>query len=793
MTTRIDAAEALLGAVFLVVAVLSLAGISLAEMGALTRGALAIAGVLASAGVLGWARRSVIRSGGVARTSRRDWAMLGAVFAVSAGLLLPPMEAIVDAGDASVYLAIGQMVADEHSLRPLDAVASSFTPGVRERLFARDPVPPPLFNYFPGGLQLTDDARIQPGFFHLAPVWMAVLDLMFGPRGGPFTGVFFAALSIPLAWAIGRRLSGSWTGVAAAALILANFGEQHFARWPCSEIVAQYFSLAAVWWLTLSIDDDRSAWVSIAAGVAIGLGAFARVDALLITALPVLVWLAAAAVIERAGRRARVIALLTAAIVTTYAIAHAWWFSNAYSRRVLAVLWWIRIRHPPLVRGAVGAAALGFLYFACARGGPWMRRIAVVAAVLGATGVLLAGSARAMHSASAIDPLLTGPGIALAFAGLVALLVRLPIVRVMPLTVVFLGSAMLYLQYWADSTGGLLVLRRSVPVLLPLGAVLMACAFATIARAGAPLRWLAVAGVAGFVLAFGSMSRVVFAERVYGGTYENVAAIARALPENSLTIADPQTPSHLALALRYQFGRSVVLVSGQADEGALARVAQQALAQHRPVRLLVPSSREARSLLPGQLAPMTIRALDQLSLRIRELDPTSRKLPGRLIAVTRELETYAIEPPAAAPLPIVMNLGPRDFPFAGLGWHPVETMQSVSARWTDGAGQLMMPVVDQAPELVTVVVFAAGTRPAGFAPPTVQLSIGAVVLGSFAARAPGVAEYRLALSREQTAALCRGGSLLIQSDAFVPARVSNSSDRRRLGIAVDRVEVIKSL
>jgi hypothetical protein len=409
---------------------------------------------------------------------------------------------------------------------------------------------------------------------------------------------------------------------------------------------------------------------------------------------------------------------------------------------------------------------------------------------VGGIAMLVAGSARAMNSV--LEPLLTPPGIALAFAGLVLLFVRMPLRRAMPMAVVFLGSAILYLQHRLDVSSALYTFRRCVPVLMPLGAILMAYALATVARLGAAFKWLALAGVLIFVAFYGAMSRVVFAERVLSGTYERVAGVARLLPENALTIADPNTPSHLALALRSTFGRSIVVVSGQARDTALARLSEQALAQHRSVRLLVPSSHEPRTLLPGQFGPMTIRALDQLSLRMTEIDPTSQKLPGRAIVVTRELETYAIEPPSVAPLPIVMNLGPRDFAFASLGWQPAETMQDVSARWSDGAGQLIMPVVDHAPETVTLVVVAAGTRPAGFAPPAVQISIGDVVLGSFVADRPGFADYRLALSREQTAAFCRGGSLLIRSDAFVPARVSSSTDRRRLGIAVDRVEVMKS-
>ena len=788
MNGKVDAAEALLGALFAIVSVFSLTAVALAEAGAFTRTSVLIAGAVASIVVLVWIRRTTAAHGGVAPTSPRDWTMLACVFAASIALLLPPMEAVVDAGDSSVYLAIARFIADEHSLRPVDPEVASIAPDLREQLFSRDPTPPTLFNYFPGGLQVTDDARLEASFFHLAPIWMAVFDSVGGPRSAPFVGLFFAVLSIPIAWAIGRRLSGPWTGIAAAALIVANFGEQYFARWPCSEIVAQYFALAAVWWLTLANDDDRSIWAPLAAGTAVGLGAFARVDSLLMTALPVLAALAVLALIERPGRRARVIALAAGVVVTSYAVLHHWNFAHAYASRVLRAMTFIKYRYPRFVWGSLaGAFALGLLYVAYARGSAFLRRTAIVVVGLGAVGVLIAGTARAMHSV--LETLLTGPGIAIVFAGLAALLVRQPIARVMPLAIVFLGSAVLYLQHRVDITGALIALRRAVPVLLPLGAILMAVALATLARAGAAARWLAIAGVVVFVAVFGWRSRVVFASHLFGGSYDNVAAIARTLPERALIIADPQTASHLALALRFDFHRSVLLVSGQADDGALVRVSQQAAAQHRPVLLLVPSSHEPRSLMPGQFAPMTIRALDQSSLPITQIDQMSADLPGRLVNATREIETYAIEPPTRAPIPIVMNLGPRDFAFAGLGWNPAETMQDVSARWTDGAAQLIVPVVDHPPDRVTIVVTAAGTRPPGLAVPTVQLSIGDLMLGTFVVNRSGFADYRLALSPEQTAALCRGGSLLMRSDAFVPARISNADDRRRLGIAVDRVVI----
>lgn len=789
MTGKPDAAEALLGVLFVVVSALSLLGMALAEAGALTAPAIAIAGAVIVVGAIAWTWRAVSRQR-VSRTSRLDWVVLAGLFAVSFAALRPPMEALVDAGDASVYLGIGQLVAEKHSLRPVDAVTASLAPDLKAQLFARDPMPPPLLNYFPGGLQLTTDGKIEPSFFHLTPVWMAMFDLAFGSRGGVFAGLFFATLAMPIAWAIGRRLAGTWTGVAAAALILANFGEQHFARWPCSEIVAQYFSLAAVWWLMVSIDNERATWASLAAGLAVGLAAFTRVDALMATALPVIGWLAVVAAIERADRWQRITALFTATMVTTYAIAHAWVFSNAYSRRVLSAMSFVQRRYPRFVWGTIAAAImLGVVYLAYVRGGVRIRR--AIAGVLAVAAIALLLIAGARVAGSVLEPLLTVPGIIIAFAGIAAMLVRMPVRRAMPLIVVFFGSALLYLQHRLDVTGALLVFRRCVPVLLPLGAVLMAYAFSTMARLGPIFKGLAVAGVVAFVVVFGALSRVVFAARLFDGEYERVATIARELPETSLTIVDPQTPSHLALALRSAFGRSVVLVSGQADGDALARLSAQVLAERRSARLLVPSSHESRTLQPNQFAPMTIRALDRFPLEIVEFDPASRTLPGSVISVERELELYAIEPPARVTLPLVMNLGPRDFSFAGAGWQPAETMRDVSARWTDGAGQLIMPAVDQPPDTIAVVVVAAGTRPANLAPPSVQLSIAGVVLGSFVADRPGFAKYRLGLSREQTAALCRGGLLLIRSDAFVPARLSNSDDRRRLGIAVDRVEVIK--
>ena len=48
MNGKLDTAEALLGALFVVVSVLSLLGIALAEAGALTRISLAIAGLLSA-------------------------------------------------------------------------------------------------------------------------------------------------------------------------------------------------------------------------------------------------------------------------------------------------------------------------------------------------------------------------------------------------------------------------------------------------------------------------------------------------------------------------------------------------------------------------------------------------------------------------------------------------------------------------------------------------------------------------------------------------------------------------
>src|SRR5262249_29139396 len=153
MNRDIDASELLLGTVFVAASVFSIVGIVCAEAGWFYTAVIWPAGLTLTAVAL-VALRRVVRNWRIARSRVVDWLAVAGVVIACGWLFLPPAEAIVDGGDASVYLAIGGMIETRHTLRPVEPIVASMPADVRDDLFSRDLWRPPLLNYFPGGLQI---------------------------------------------------------------------------------------------------------------------------------------------------------------------------------------------------------------------------------------------------------------------------------------------------------------------------------------------------------------------------------------------------------------------------------------------------------------------------------------------------------------------------------------------------------------------------------------------------------------------------------------------------------------
>ena len=333
----IDTAEIVLGSIMVVLWAVSIAGMVLAEAGAFSVRPLLVLAAGTTVVALALAARAV-RASGVsrARTSGRDWLALLAVAAAASWLFLPPADTVMEGSDASMYLAIGGMVASEGGLSYADPVVEALPAGLRDDLFDMSRIPPLRHDFFPGGIQLTPEGLVEPNFFHLVPVWMAAFTVVFGAGAAAYVNPVFGVLAIAFVWALARRLSSSLGGLLAASLLATSFAQIWFARLPTAEVATEAFVAAALLGLVIAVDGGPVV-AAVIAGLSLGLVALTRVDGLLLVAAPLLVvgsyrWLE-----HRYDRRRWAGFLVGAGLGTLYAVVHAWMFTSAYFQRVLLI------------------------------------------------------------------------------------------------------------------------------------------------------------------------------------------------------------------------------------------------------------------------------------------------------------------------------------------------------------------------------------------------------------------------------------------------------------------------
>jgi hypothetical protein len=127
------------------------------------------------------------------------------------------------------------------------------------------------------GVFVSGQDLIVPQFFPAPFAFVGLGDMIFYLWGGLFVVPIMGALSIGIAYALGKELFGPWAGLLGAVLLGTSYTQIWWARHPSSEVMSQLFTLAGLWLMARFIrHDDRAAGVW--AGVLLGGAMLVRVD-----------------------------------------------------------------------------------------------------------------------------------------------------------------------------------------------------------------------------------------------------------------------------------------------------------------------------------------------------------------------------------------------------------------------------------------------------------------------------------------------------------------------------------
>jgi hypothetical protein len=791
---EIDALDGTFALLFLVFAAWSIAGLTLAEAGRFHPFPLAAAG---SAGTIvacaaGWSTRDRSRP-----APRAHVASLVLCILAAASLFGRPGEYFIEGGDGSVYLNIGNALARTGTLRPVEPLLEEIdTLGpdggpARGALLREERGWLTVADLFPGGVQAVQrDARVQPNFFHLLPVWIGILTLAGGPGAGIWAPVAAGVLAVAALWLLARRIMPLAGANIAAALSVANFGQIWFARVPTSEGLTAFLLLAGLGFVA-SCAGRPSRVTGASAGVAFGLAACTRIDVLALVTPFVALWLIGRA-LDRQWHRGWTAMAAALSITTAQAVAHAIVIARAYTLRIVYFAvhsptlgaWGLAI---PLCAVAAGAA---FWWWAARRpaGSAWRRRLQIAGLALVA--LVVAWRLGPAFTHGYLFMLLTPLGLALALGGLVAVGARDRSGVGLLLAGLFLVSALLYGESVRDRTLMPMLFRRFVPVVLPIGLLFAGAACAWIAARRTWWRWAGWAAPLVLAVLFLARSAPILARPAMQDVTRQIAAFADGLPHGALVITDASTPSHLGLSLHDTFGVSVLFVQPSAGtSAALGDLVARMAAAGRPVVLAAGMGEPQRGeLTTADLDRVSLEPLSTWTFRLTALESTSDRFPAAHVTAAPAVAVYRVGPRRAMPLPLRIDIGDYDAGVITSGLHGAETMGAVRARWTTGTTVITLPSTAPFEGAAVLRVRLAAPTPLDVPPPRVTMELDGEPLGVSPPIPRTFVDVEMPVPPSLAAGMHqRPTRLTLMAPAFVPREHGAGDDGRQLGVAIDSI------
>lgn len=274
-----DPAEFAFSAGVLSLAFSSVAGLLLAYLGAFSVGRLAGLALLLSLALLAVRPRGM--TGPVSgRCRRREILALLLLAVLGAALFFRPVPYVFGGWDPGVYANTAAYLAREGTIFPADPTAGELEPEEVRRLAWRHSSgyreKYPGFRYARG-----ETGRLIPEFYHLFPLWMAVLCSWAGVKGSFFLTPLAGLAALAAVWLAVRELWGSRAALAAGLLLAFNAVEIWQARFPTSEMLSQFLFFAGAAAAFRYLKREEPFW-ALTAAAGWGLFLLCRVSSLLI-------------------------------------------------------------------------------------------------------------------------------------------------------------------------------------------------------------------------------------------------------------------------------------------------------------------------------------------------------------------------------------------------------------------------------------------------------------------------------------------------------------------------------
>jgi hypothetical protein len=754
--------------------------------------------ILSAAIVL--ACRGRLRYRGEARSIRWTVALPIALVAVGLVRFQPTSEYIIGGKDPGTYINEGIQIAQRGSIVIHDPVVAAVPAALHPLFFPTYLLQPYESLRFMGFfVEHTATGEVAGQLPHGFPASIAIGYGLYGLTGARQAVAAWAILGLVALYLCGARVVGPIAAFAAAALLAAHVIELWFARYPNSEIALQALLFATLLAFTRA-HQDADAFFAPVAGVLATLLIFTRLDGLLVaaalTGTVALSWIVT-------GAKPRLSFVVTLGVGGALALAYLTGPLQSYvitpirfTDSVSRGLTWIAV-----AGGLAGLAGLMMLRRVAGDRAkpvvPIALAIVVVAAAAYALflrapeGRLTDYDAYALRTFTQFFFLPAALVVALAGFGIIA---ATSFWRAPAFVTVLAAFALVFFykirivpeHFWME--------RRVLPIILP-GALLLVT-FAALGNVTLRLRgWRLARPIVGlvFLLWLGqqyvSASAPIAHHVEYAGMIPYLEQLANKIDARDLAIVesrDAGTDTHVfAVPLAYIYARNVlVLVSPKPDKVMLESFIEDALTKYRRVLYIGGGGTDllSRRIIATPLADGRVQVPEYANTPWNTYPEGPRRKDFDYSLY--ELSLGHLEGGGFS-----LDIGDRDDLYV-VRFYAKEPSEGRTVRWTGPLSYIAIPGLSGR-EHEVVLTMHDGGRPVAAPPAKVTVRFNGTIIGTIAVRS-GFQEYRLPLPAglvRQAGAATDPAQLTLESTVWVPRDFLGSTDDRRLGVMIDRVDV----
>lgn len=680
-----------------------------------------------------------------------------------------PFPWIAGGSDPGVYVSTGVNIAKTGSILIHDPLIAQMNISIQEALY--DVEPASVYGFiswintnskfqFPG-YYITDltSGTITPQFLHIFPVWIAIFYSIFGLPGIFFVNPIFALLSILSLYLIGKRLFSWKVGALAGFILILNFAQIWYARYPFSEIMTQFFIISGLATF-IQFNKTSDKYRAIISASLFGLASLTKLDFIFLL-FPLGLYLIYI-IYHRKWTLPHNYFLVTLFIMLIYSLFDYVLFSKPYVIRVIQ----LALNSP---FSGSGSYKYNSFFTNIEILSLYITKIGFVLALIGILVILL----RKDKNEKLLLVL-----ISLMFSGLY--LTQLPIGPDPP-------------PWWA---------RRFVPAIFPLYALFAAYAIYEIAKIKRIGIYFSGFLIALLFISLAATSYIIINHSEGNGMVKGVSELAENFKDNDMIIMGPSSEgAKLSTPLYYIFDKKVIFlfkfnpfpglgIRQMPTPEKVSTGIDFLLNQGYNVYFVIGQNDPyMEKLIYSLAADHKIELINTQEFSYRHLSSKNEfQLPEDKIDIKMVSIIYKISKAKSNVTDDTENaidIGtPPDFIYIENGFFGSERSNNLTFRWTTRDANIRIPFMER--DNFSISIIASGMRSKNVPPANVSIYINEHLAGNFTAR-EDFEVYNMTVMKDLMTSPY--STLRINSSTWKPSEYIESTDSRELGIAIDKIYI----